>query len=68
MKYAPTGYGEKIARNWNVLLELVEVVRLRIGIAHMGKEFLQTYTYKGVSCLMFELRSTIAAQCIFPWF
>lgn len=31
---APTGHGKKVARNWNILLELVEIVSLRIGIAH----------------------------------
>lgn len=31
---APTSHGKKVARNWNVLLELVEIVPLRIGIAH----------------------------------
>lgn len=31
---APTSHGKKVARNWNILLELVEIVPLRVGIAH----------------------------------
>lgn len=32
--YAPTCHGKKVARNWDILFELVEIVPLRIGISH----------------------------------